>query len=47
MSILLNEMNIILDIAKQKVNKLEGTKIGFIQNKTLRDMRLKIKLPEL
>lgn len=47
MNILLNEMNSILDIAKQKVNKLEGTKIEFIQNKTLRDMRLKIKLPEL
>lgn len=43
MKILLNELNTRLDPAKEKVSKLESIIIEFIQDKTLRYMRLKIK----
>lgn len=45
MKSLLNELNTRLDTAKEKVGKRESIIIEFIQYKTLRDMRLKIKLP--
>lgn len=46
MKILPNRMNTWLVIVKEKVSKLESITTKFIQNKTLRDMRLKIKLAE-
>lgn len=42
--ILLNELNTRLDTAKENVRKLESIVIEFIQDKILRDRRLKIKL---
>lgn len=38
-------MNTRLDIAKEKVGKLEGKTIEFSQNKTLRDIRIKLPGP--